>query len=266
MQKTIFDIIEEEGTIFKNRDVFDLEYIPDDFEFRDSQLNTMILNSKKIKYGKAPNNMLLKGPNSTGKTSTVKRYFKLINEYFENVIPIYINCQVYRTEYSIFSKIYKNLFNKSVANLNSVDFHDEIMEYLIAEEKILIIALDDYEVIKDSVELNRTLYTFLRAHETYPKVQICVIPITSKKENIFLNLNVSTILLPNEIRFHIYRREEIAKILTQRVELGFYPHVVSHKYLSNLIEQTYIKGNIRYGIKQLAKDGELAEFNGNSRL
>ena len=45
-----------------------------------------------------------------------------------------------------------------------------------------------------------------------------------------------------------------------------YPHVVSHKYLSNLIEQTYIKGNIRYGIKQLAKDGELAEFNGNSRL
>ena len=70
----LFDIIEEEGTIFKNRDVFDLEYIPDDFEFRDSQLNTMILNSKKIKYCKAPNNMLLKGPNSTGKTSTVKKY------------------------------------------------------------------------------------------------------------------------------------------------------------------------------------------------
>lgn len=266
MQKTLLDIIEEEGSIFKNRDVFNLEYIPEEFEFRDYQLNTMILYSKNIKHNKAPNNMLLKGSNSTGKTSTLKRYFKILNHYFENVITIYINCQIYRTEYTIFSKIYKTLFNKPIANLSSTDFHDEIMDYLIEEELILIVALDDYEVIKDSIELNKTLYTLLRAYETYPGVQISVITITSKKESILLNLNVSTVLLPLEIRFPFYRKPEIDAILTQRVELGFYPGVVSSEYLSNLIEKTYLKGNVRYGIKQLEKDGTEAEFKGKTRI
>lgn len=266
MQKTLFDIIEEEGTIFKNRDVFNIDYVPEIYKFRDYQLESMIAYSKKLKFNKAPSNMYLKGNNATGKTSTLKKYFEIINSYFDNVITIHINCQIYTTEYRIYSKIYKRIFNKPIANLNSVDFHDEIMNYLIERKKILIIALDDYEVLKNSIELNKTLYSLLRAHETYPEVQIAIITITSKKENIYLNLNVSTLFLPIEIKFPHYRKDEIKSILTQRVELGFYPGVINENYLKKLINKTYFKGNIRYGIKKLEEDGLNAEFNGKTHI
>lgn len=266
IQKTFFDIIEEEGRIFKNKEVFSLEYIPEEYEFRTGQLEAMSFYSRKLRKDKQPNNMLLKGDNATGKTTTVKKYFSLVNEYFDSVITVHINCQIYRTEYEIFSRIYKKLFKKSIATLTSVDFHDEIMNYLIDKNKILIVALDDYEVIKNSVELNRTLYSLLRAHESYPGVKITVIIITSKKENVLINLNVSTLLLPIEIHFPLYTKDQIYKILKQRVELGFYPDVVRDTTFYKIVNQCYKLKNIRFGIKELEKLGEKAEFKGKCKI
>ena len=97
-QKTIFDLIEEEGSIFKNREVFTTEYIPEFYQYRNHQLDTMAFHSRRVEHNRAPYHMLLKGRNATGKTSTLKRYFQLISERFPNVFTVYINCRLHRTE------------------------------------------------------------------------------------------------------------------------------------------------------------------------
>ena len=77
-QKTIFDVIEDEGTIFKDKSVFTTEYIPEIYQYRDHQLDSMAFHSRKVKSGYAPYNMLLKGTNATGKTTTLNAIIKIL--------------------------------------------------------------------------------------------------------------------------------------------------------------------------------------------
>ena len=268
MQKTLFDIIEEESTIFRDREVFQNNYMPEILKYRTQQIETMVFYSRKIKRGYAPSNMEIKGLNATGKTSTVTKYIQLIEEACPNVISLIINCQMHRTEYTILSEIYKKIFKKKTQTntLNTINIYDEIMTYLTKHKKVLIVALDDYDAIKNNNELNKVLYTLLRAHETYHEVKISIITITKPQKHIILNLNISTIFLPMNIYFPTYTRSQIKDILKQRIELGFYPGVVSEDYLEKLTDSTYNSGNIREGIKKLLDDGEKAEYYGGTKI
>lgn len=205
-QKTLFDIIEEESTIFRDREVFQTYYTPEILKYRTNELETMAFYSRKVKRGFAPNNMEIKGPNSTGKTTTVKKYLQLIQETYENIIGVTVNCQIHRTEYTIFTEIYKKIFNKKTQNntLSTINIYDEIMTYITEKNKILIVALDDYDSIKNNIELNRTLYTLLRAHETYENAKISVITISKPRKSIIMNLDINTIFLPMTIYFPTY--------------------------------------------------------------
>ncbi|WP_295721672.1 AAA family ATPase [uncultured Methanobrevibacter sp.] len=265
-QKTIFDVIEEEGTIFKKREVFTTEYVPEFYQYRDHQLDSMAFHSRRIEHNRAPHHMLLKGRNATGKTSTLKRYFQLVCERFHNVLTVYINCRLHRTEYQIFSKIYIELFHENIASLNTYNFYNRIMDYLIENKIILIVALDEFNNIKSPIELNRTLYTLLRAHEEYPNVEISVIAISSEKNISATDLNVSTIHLPIEIRFPFYTHQEVYSILKQRCDLGFYPGVISDNLLADISENAYRLGNLRIGIKKLEHAGEKAEYRGSCKI
>ena len=267
-QKTLFDIIEEESSIFRDRDVFQTNYTPETLKYRTPQLETMAFYSRKVKRGYAPNNIEIKGPNATGKTTTVTKYLQLIQEAYENVIGLIINCQIHRTEYTILTEIYKKLFNKKTQSntLNTINIYDEIMTYITEHKKVLIVALDDYDAIKNNIELNKVLYTLLRVHETYNEAKISVITITKPQKQIILNLNINTIFLPVNIYFPTYTRSQIYDILKQRTELGFYNGVISDAYLEHLTDITYNSGNIRAGIKQLLNDGEKVEYYGKKRI
>ncbi|AGN16284.1 MULTISPECIES: AAA family ATPase [Methanobrevibacter] len=265
-QKTIFDVIEEEGTIFKDKSVFTTEYIPEIYQYRDHQLDSMAFHSRKVKSGYAPYNMLLKGTNATGKTTTLKKYFQLIKEAYSNVFTVYINCKIHRTEYQIFSEVYKTLFHEDIATLNTYNFYNRIMDYLTENKIILILGLDEFDNIKNSIELNRTLYDFLRAHEEYPDVQISVITVSSSKNITATDLNVSTIHLPIEIGFPFYTQQEVYSILKQRVDLGFYPGVISEDLIAYISERAYRLGNLRIGIKKLEHAGDRAEYKGHYKI
>ncbi|MCC7553787.1 MAG: hypothetical protein KO202_04745 [Methanobacteriaceae archaeon] len=207
--------------------------------------------------------MLLKGKNASLKT-----YFRLINERFENIKTVYINCQHYRTEYTIISKIYKEINNKNpdLSGLSTMDIYNKVIDYLLLENKVLIIAFDDYGLLKNVKELNKTFYSLCRTHETFKNVQVSLITISSLEKNIALDPLVSTIYLPIEIKFPFYRREEIFHIRKQRCYLGFYPNVISEDTIEKIAKNTFWKVNLRYGIKTLLELGEKAELNYESKI
>ena len=46
------------------------------------------------------------------------------------MFTVYINCKIHRTEYQIFSEVYKTLFHEDIATLNTYNFYNRIMDYL----------------------------------------------------------------------------------------------------------------------------------------
>jgi cell division control protein 6 len=259
---TFDDIVCEYGSIFKNREVFTMDYLPEVYKYRDSQLTKMAIYSKEVDKGIAPQNMRLVGGCATGKTTTTMKYFSMMKERFTNVVCVHVNCQINTTEYKIFSKIYKKLFGKqvSVSGLSKFNIYDEVMEYLVKEEKVLIVALDDYNYMKTGEELNRTLYNLLRAHESYHGAKVSVLTIiNTSNDAVLIDPNVSTIFHPIDVEFDPYQRYAIYDILKNRCQIGFYHNVINERVLNKIVDMTYDMGDLRYGIKLLSKSGEKAE-------
>ncbi|OQD59025.1 Cdc6-like protein [Methanobrevibacter arboriphilus JCM 13429 = DSM 1125] len=267
-KQTFEDIIDETGTIFRDIDVFGPNYLPEIYKYRDKQLYEMVSFCRGLKNGHPPQNMMLVGKYATGKTSTILKYFNLIEERFNNVLCVHINCQVNKTEYKVFTQIYKRLFgeNVNVNGLSTFNIFEKLMKEIRKDNKILIVALDDFDFIKNDKELNKTLYNLLRAHETYNNAKISVITITSQRKSIILNDSVISSFHPVEINFPRYTHSQIFDILKHRCIAGFYPGVISEKLINLASDYTFEREDLRYGIKLLSKAGERAETYGSSKI
>lgn len=130
------DIINEEGTLFKNSEVFTLEYLPEIIRFRDKQLQAMTTYSKSLNSGYYPVNMEITGLYGTGKTTTVKKYFEIVKKRFDNVITIHLNCQFDVTENQMLTKIYNEIYNKKTSSgVTDYLLKKKIISYLAETEK-----------------------------------------------------------------------------------------------------------------------------------
>lgn len=266
-QNSILDIIEETGTIFKQKEVFQHDYLPENFKYRDMELEQMAIASRGLKSGYKPDHLHLNGTYATGKTTTLLKYFEVLKENFDNVLPVYISCPVYRTEYKVFTKIYKELFGSKVktSRLNTFDIYDKVLNKIIRENIVLIVGLDDYDSIKSSRDLNRTLYTLLRAHESYVGAKISIITVTSRPKQI-MDPSVSTTFTPTEIKFDPYTPEQLYDIISERCRLGFYSGVIDDDIIRAVSGYSYNQGDLREGLKLLNSAGEKAEIEGCKRL
>lgn len=75
-----------------------------------------------------------------------------------------------------------------------------------------------------------------------------------------------TVYHPIEIEFTPYRYEEIHHILKERCGIGFYNGVISKEIIQEVAKRAYESGDLRYGLKLLAKLGEKAEFSGSKQI
>ncbi len=266
--KTLLDIINEEGTIFRDKDVFTIEYMPENYKFRDHQLKKMAVHSRELKRDHKPQNMMLIGPCASGKTTAVNKFFELVEEHYNNAVCVHVNCQSYTTEYKVFIKIHEKIFGQrvSVGGLSTFSIYNKVMDYIIKENKVLIVALDDFDFIKTSKDLNRTLYTLLRAHETYPGAKITVFTITSHLTKMIIDPNVATVFYPIEIQFPSYTREEMYSILSERCRIGFYKDVISDEIIQEVANRAYEIGDVRHGLKILTEIGEKTEKTGSNQI
>ena len=263
------EIIRENGSIFKNREVFTMEYLPEVYKYRDKQLEKMAYFSKNISDGLAPHHMLLLGTYATGKTSTVSRYFQLLNENYSGLVEcVHMNCQFMDTAYKILAETYSHLsqFPTIKTGIATTTIFERIIKELKNKDKILIIALDDYNYIKTPKELNSLLNKLLRAHEQYPNIRISVFLITNKEEYFAFNPDVVTILDPVTVSFDPYSYSQTFHILKQRCHAGFIKGTVSKEVLTMVTDYTRDQGDLRDGIHMLSHAGEKAEILGLSEI
>ena len=224
--------------------------------------------SKGLGKNIKPSSMILKGGLATGKTITLKHYLDKIEKNFSNVVGVYINCKNHRTEYKIYLRIFEKLFNKKMINggLSSTIIYEKIINYLVENNKILIVGLDDIESIKTFKDMNIALYNLARAHENNVNAKISIITVTQEKTLLLLDSNVSTIYHPNEVNFDSYTLSQIKNILSDRCRLAFYKGVISDKIINEVAKYTYDTGDLREGIRILEKAGKCAEYQGSKKI
>lgn len=258
----IEDILMFDETIFQNINAFNPDYMPDNYNFRDTQMEGMAMSIRPAMRGGRPVNTVILGSCATGKTTAIKKVFELVENTTEKVICCYINCQLHTTRFGIFSQIHKKLFGHQPPE-TGVPFsriYEKVMKYLQKEEKALVVAFDDVNYLFQSKNANKVFYDILRAYEEFPGVRTGIFAILSDLEFRFqLDKNVNTVFIPQDIVFQPYTYSEIFSILFDRAKSGFYPGVIDDEVLEEITNHTVDVGDLRVGIDLLRVCGNIAE-------
>jgi len=257
-------------TLFRNPEVFDPEYLPEELVFREQQLNRISSNIKPALNRSRPVNMLCLGPPGTGKTSSIKLIFKeIVESEIQNLVPVYVNCQLVNSNQGIFAKIFEKVYGYPLPSYG-VPFpklYASILKKLAESEKVLIVALDDVNLLLDDKIMNEAVYAILKAHEEVEGVKTGVIAIgTDLKLAARLDSRVGSIFHPDEIYFPPYGEIEIFEILKKRCELGFYQGAIEDEVIEKVAELTFEAGDLRVGLYTLKMAGIEAERRGSRKI
>jgi cell division control protein 6 len=253
-----------DGSLFRDPEVFEIDYVPDQFEFRDTQMRELAFQIRPGLRGGRPLNTICKGLPGTGKTTSVRKLFSEIEDTTKKLLPVHINCQIDNTKFAILSQIYRKLSGHlpPASGTSFKQVFDAVARMLIKDEIVLLVALDDANYLLYEGEINRVLYTLLRSHETYEGTRIGVIVIISDMDvdiSRAVDARVSSVFRPTELYFPPYGEAEVHEILKARVLQGFFPGVLSDELLDLVVLQTLKAGDLRVGIDILKRAALTAE-------
>ncbi|WP_407412714.1 ORC1-type DNA replication protein [Methanobrevibacter sp.] len=265
----IEDILMYDESLFQNINAFDPDYVPPNYNFRDTQMEAMAIAIRPAIRGGQPSNAVVLGSPATGKTTAIKKVFEHVEKSTEKVVCVYINCQIHTTRFGIFSQVFKKLFGH-IPPETGVPFariYDQIMHELQKNNKSLVIALDDINYLFQSKNANKVVYDILRAYEEYPGVRTGIFAILSDLEFRYsFDKNVNTVFIPQEINFPLYTYAEIENILRDRAKAGFFPGVLPDDILEQVAMYTLENGDLRTGINLLKSCGNVAEASASREI
>jgi archaeal cell division control protein 6 len=245
-------------TLFRDPEVLEIDYVPEQFEFRDAQMRELAFQIRPGLRGGRPLNTICKGLPGTGKTTSVRKLFTEIEESTKKLVPVYINCQIDNTKFAIISQIYRKLVGHlpPSSGTSFKQVFDAVARILIKEEIVLVVALDDANYLLYENEINKVLYTLLRSHESYEGTRIGVIVIVSDLDvdlSRAVDARVASVFRPAEIYFPPYGDTEIHEIMKVRAMQGLFQGVLSEEMLDLVVEQTLKSGDLRVGIDLLKR-------------
>jgi len=251
-------------SVFRNEHVFEVDYLPETFHHRESQLESLKYALRPAVRGSRPLNTMIRGPPGTGKTTAVQKLFgELSGE--SDIEVVRVNCQVDSTRYAVFSRLFEGVFEYEppASGISFKKLFGQLTDRLVEEETVLVVALDDINYLFYENEAGDTLYSLLRAHEVHSGAKIGVIVVSSDLSlDVIDDLDgrVQSVFRPEEIYFPRYSTDEIASILRERVKRGFHEGVLGSPELDTVTEYTADSGDLRVGIDLLRRAGLHAEM------
>jgi len=256
-------------SVFRDEHVFEIDYLPETFLHRDTQMENLKYALRPAVRGSRPLNVIARGPPGTGKTTAVQKLFGELRAEAPNVQAVRVNCQVNATRYSVFSRLFEGIFDYEPpsSGISFKKLFGQITDRLTDEEEVLVVALDDVNYLFYENEASDTLYSLLRAHEEHAGAKIGVICISSDLDlDVIEELDgrVQSVFRPEETYFPKYDQPAIVDILQERVDRGFHEGVIDAPTLDRVAELTAeSNGDLRVGIDLLRRAGLNAEMRGS---
>ena len=251
-------------TLFRDREVFEFTYMPDELHHRDAQIRELALLARPALRSGSPRSAILRGPPGTGKTTTVRRLFAEIEETTQQIAPVYINCKQHRTPFAVFACIFEAVVGYAPPATGK--HLDEVVRLaakrLGEREAALLVCLDDANYLHEARQLNDLLYRILRLYEAWDVRKPGVFAISSDlRLNLYTGLDerVRSVFHPTEVYFSPYAKSEIQEILGDRIRQGLYPNVVPKTNVNLIADLTAREQDIRVGIDLVRAAAENAE-------
>ncbi len=258
------DMLSWDESVFRNESVFEIDYVPETFRHRESQLENLKYALRPAVRGSRPLNTVVRGPPGTGKTTAVQKLFSELRARTE-VRTVRVNCQVDSTRYAVFSRLFEGIFEYEPpsSGISFKKLFGQITDRLVEENEVLVVALDDVNYLFYENEASDTLYSLLRAHEAHSGAKIGVVVVSSDLGlDVIEDLDgrVRSVFRPDEVYFPVYDAEEIYDILLERAKRGFHEDVIGDAELERVAELTAESGDLRVGIDLLRRAGLNAEM------
>lgn len=265
------DYLGWDQTLFRDQDVFEIDFVPDQLHHRDRQLRELAFHVRPALRGGRPLNAICKGLPGTGKTTCVKKLFADIEETTRTLVPVFVNCQVERTRAKVFAKVYEQLVGHApqTTGVPQRKVLAAIARHMLDERRVVVVCLDDINYLQDAETLNGVLYTLIRTHEEYPGTRMGVIATLSDVHRDLkaeLDACVTSVFQPAEIYFDPYTAGEMQGILKERAVQGLYPGVLSAEMLDFVVTQTMRCGDLRVGLDLIKRSVLLAETAGRKEV
>jgi cell division control protein 6 len=251
-------------SVFRDEHVFEIDYVPETFDHRETQLENLKYALRPAVRGSRPLNTMVRGPPGTGKTTAVLKLFGELSGQ-PGVRTVRVNCQLDSTRYAVFSRVFESVFDYEPpsSGISFKKLFGQITDRLVDDDEVLVVALDDVNYLFYENEASDTLYSLLRAHEGSAGVRIGVVVVSSDLSlDIMDELDgrVQSVFRPEEVYFPVYDADEIVDILDERVERGFHDGVIGAPELDRVAELTAESGDLRVGIDLLRRAGLNAEM------
>lgn len=259
------DLLSWDESIFRDERVFEVDYVPETFRHRESQMQSLKYALKPAVRGSRPLNVMAQGPPGTGKTTAINILFDELRTRTD-VNVTRINCQVNATRYAVFSQLFQSVFEYEPpsSGISFKKLFSQVTDRLVDDDEVLVVALDDVNYLFYESEASDTLYSLLRAHEDRGGARIGVIVISSDLDlDMMAELDgrVQSVFRPEDIYFPTYDEPEIVDILEERAKRGFQDDVLDTTVLDRVASLTAAQGgDLRVGIDLLRRSGMNAEM------
>lgn len=265
------DMLSWDESLFRNERVFEVDYVPETFLHRETQMQSLKYALKPAVRGSRPLNVMAQGPPGTGKTTAIHILFDELRAQTD-VQAVRVNCQVNSTRYAVFSRLFEGVFDYEPpsSGISFKKLFSQVTDKLVEQDEVLVVALDDVNYLFYESEASDTLYSILRAHEEQGGARIGVIVISSDLDlNIIDELDgrVQSVFRPEDVYFPTYDEPEIVEILRERVKRGFHEGVVDAPVLDRVAERTAEQGgDLRVAIDLLRRAGLNAEMRASQHV
>ncbi len=270
-----FETFMSKNSIFKNKQVLQSSYIPENILHREEQLNQIASILAPALREDRPSNIFIYGKTGTGKTLSVKYTTKQLSRVADaREVPLkmcYINCKLKKvadTEYRLIATL-SGLFRKKVppTGLPTDEVYKIFFSAIDAEKSIIVIILDEIDQLVSKTG-DDVLYNLTRINSELKNSQISIIGISNDltfTDN--LDPRVKSSLSEEEVIFPPYNAIQIQQILKERGRKAFKKGTIA----AGVIEKCAAiaareHGDARRALELLRVAGELADRSNSKKV
>ncbi|MGB8216174.1 MAG: ORC1-type DNA replication protein [Candidatus Methanoperedens sp.] len=243
-----------EQTLFRDREIFDFGYIPEEFLYREKQMKSIGYAIAPGIHGEQPQNIVCVGPPGTGKTTSFKKVIEQAEQISpSNLILAYVNCRYTQTHYSVLAEVYKKMtgIEPPTSGIALKKLYEKLAQTLVAKNKSMFVILDDADFLVLRKIFHEVVNNFLRLYEEYPlSIGLSTVHSTQYPSH---DEGLTSVFMPTIIKFPSYSWDETFDILDRRVKIGLYPNVVKNDIIEKITGYAVSRGDVRFAIDLLKR-------------
>ncbi|MDQ3847647.1 MAG: AAA family ATPase [Thermoproteota archaeon] len=271
-----------ESTIFKNKSKLSPRYLPDELPHREAQIQQImrVFSDAPHDPEKFPLSILqIVGPAGIGKTSTVLRSCKILEELFAKsrlkLKNVYINMKLQGgNKFAIYRLLLENIAPELPAQgLSAEEMLRYLLQYLRKNNQYAIIVIDEIDYLVKSSKDTSIIYDLTRLNE-YELDRSCYIKgviFIARSTEFHARLDAAEMSTLGRVpmEFPPYTVQQISDILESRVAQAFNPRAIGSDVIdkiANITTSSEVSGDVRYALDLLLYAGNLAESDGSGRV